>query len=106
MQELKSEMNGRIHTLERRIASCKTERENLLKQITDCDRQIREETALADQYREALRQLAAVGLRRDPVAVVRMPDTISQVEADRIHRALKAGDTPITYAGPYAAPTE
>jgi len=96
MQELKSEMNGRIHTLERRIAASKTERENLLKQVGDCDRQIKEETALATQYRDALRHLDAVGLHRDPVAVVHMPDSVSLVEAARIHRVLKAHTPPFT----------
>jgi hypothetical protein len=100
MQELKAEMNGRIRTLEKRIAACKTERENLLKQIAGCDEQIKEETALAAQYREALSQLATVGLHREPIAVVPMPDSISQVEADGIHRALtayaKASGSPLT----------
>jgi Mg2+ and Co2+ transporter CorA len=88
MQEMKEEMGRRIETLEKRILDREDERENLLKQIADCDRQIREQRLLASQYREALRRLAEVGLHPDPIAVVRMSDTISQVEADRIHRAL------------------
>lgn len=58
MQELRDEMNRRIKTLDSHVEHCAGEREQLLTQVAGYDQQIKDEKALAAQYREALRQLA------------------------------------------------
>ena len=90
MQELKSEMKNRIKTLERSIERCEAERERTLTQLTQVDEQINEEKVLVEQYRDALARLS------DPIAVVHMPDSVSQEQVAQVHCALKAGGPPFT----------
>lgn len=103
MQELMDEMNDRIETLEGHIAYCERQRQIDLDQAAAHARKIEAEKKLLTQYRDALRRLSSIGLHADPIAVVRMPDTMTQVEADRISQALKTSGASITptYPLPY-----
>lgn len=57
MQAARDEMSRRIKTLERHMEHCGTEREQLLSQVAEIDKQIEDDKKLAADYREVLRRL-------------------------------------------------